>query len=131
VLDKNETTFLNSFNSYDNMKENKINPWLEIFWDNSRPEAIEEIHRWWFNCKPCTKWKDSVITWINIMKWLKLYITAKSTWVKKDFDNYVWSKDKNWKCTDIPIKLFDDWPDAWRYCIKEFFTTSDFDIAIW
>jgi hypothetical protein len=26
VLDKNETTFLNSFNSYDNMKENKINP---------------------------------------------------------------------------------------------------------
>lgn len=103
------------------LKNNNIKSTDVIYWDNSRPEAIEEIHRWWFNCKPCTKWPDSVVNWINTMKWLKLYITARSGWVRKDFNNYIWATDKNWKNIDVPVKLFDDWPDASRYAICEFF----------
>lgn len=101
----------------------------DIIADNSRPEAIEEIHRGGFNCKPCKKWPDSVINGITAMKGMKLYITARSDWVKKDFDNYVWAKDKNGKPMDVPVKLFDDWPDAVRYGLSYYFDFSEFDIT--
>ena len=108
------------------LKENNVNSNDVIYWDNSRPEAIEEIYRAWFNCKPCNKWKDSVINWINLMKGLKLYITSKSWWVIKDFNNYIWATDKNWKpLNDTPVKMFDDGPDASRYCITEFFWNEE------
>lgn len=42
------------------------------------------------------------------MKGMKLYITARSGGVKKDFDNYVWAKDKNGNPVDVPVKAFDD-----------------------
>ena len=106
------------------LKDNNINSRDVIYWDNSRPEAIEEIWRAGFNCKPCKKWPDSVINWINTMKALKLYITSNSWWVRKDFNNYIWAIDRSWKNIDIPVKLFDDWPDASRYCICEFFNAK-------
>jgi len=37
------------------LEENKIDPYSDIIADNSRPEAIEEIYRSGFNCKPCKK----------------------------------------------------------------------------
>ena len=88
------------------LKENDISDSADIIADNSRPEAIEEIYRGGFNCKPCKKWPDSVINGITAMKWHKLYITARSGGIKKDFDNYVWAKDKNGNPIDIPVKAF-------------------------
>jgi len=111
------------------VKENWISETDDIIADNSRPEAIEEICRGGFNCKPCKKWPDSVINGVFSMKGMKLYITARSSWIKKDFDNYVWAKDKNGKPIDTPIKAFDDWPDAVRYGLSYYFDFGEFDIT--
>lgn len=113
------------------MQDNWISSSDDIIADNSRPEAIEEIYRGWFNCKPCKKWPDSVINGITAMKGMKLYITSQSSGIKKDFDNYVWAKDKNWNAIDVPVKLFDDWPDAVRYWLSYYFDFWEFDITFW
>ena len=117
----------------DFLKEKKISPSADIIADNSRPEAIEEIYRWGFNCRPCKKWPDSVINGILAIKWMKLLITSRSTGVKKDFNNYIWAKDKNGKPLkdDSPIKAFDDGPDAVRYGLSYYFNFKEFDITFW
>ncbi len=57
------------------------------------------------------------------IKGLKLYITARSAGVKKDFDNYVWAKDKNGNALEkeTAVKAFDDGPDAVRYGLGNYF----------
>lgn len=50
------------------LKANGISDTADIIGDNSRPEAIEEIYRAGFNCKPCKKGADSVINGITAMK---------------------------------------------------------------
>lgn len=60
---------------------------------------------------------------------MTLYITAKSGGVKKDFDNYVWAKDKNGNPIDTPVKVFDDACDATRYGLSYYFDFSEFDIT--
>ena len=112
------------------LKENNIDDATDIIADNSRPEAIEEISRSGFNCKPCKKGAGSVYDGVSAMQGFKFYITAKSSGVKKDFDNYVWAKDKNGKPIDkTPIKAFDDGPDAVRYGLSYYFDFSEFDIT--
>jgi len=70
-----------------------------------------------------------VIHGVNAMKRLKLYITADSSSVRKDFDNYVWATDKSEKPTDKPIKAWDEGPDASRYFLASYFDFSEFDIT--
>lgn len=107
--------------------------WNErIVWDNARPEAIDEIHKAWFDIIPCTKWKDSVINWIQLMKQYNLVITAHSSNLIKEFNNYTWIKDRNGWVLDKPIDAFNHWIDASRYWINEFYTKEqEFDIFIW
>lgn len=111
------------------LKDNDFDRQIEILWDNSRPEAIEEIYRAWFNCHPCIKWPDSIIEGINVMKAYKIYITARSANLRKEFDNYVWAKDKNGNALEKPIDDFNHGIDSARYKIfknfkpqEEFFT---------
>lgn len=107
--------------------------WNErVVWDNSRPESIDELHKAWFDIIPCTKWKDSIINWIQLMKQYKLVITAKSSNLIKEFNNYTWSKDKNWNTLDKPIDAFNHWIDWVRYWVNEFYIKdTEFEIFIW
>lgn len=91
----------------------------EIIWDNSRPESIEEIHRAWFNAKPCKKWPNSIIEGINVMKWFTFYITSRSQNLRKEFQNYVWAKDKNWNAIDKPIDSYNHCIDGVRYVMYD------------
>lgn len=108
-------------------KENVIPQIETIVADNSRPEAIEYICRADYNCVPCKKGPDSVINGIMYIKGLKLYITARSAGVKKDFDNYVWAKDKHGNPMEIPVKAFDDGPDAVRYGLSHVYQFGEAD----
>jgi len=103
------------------LDDEKFSKSEEIIGDNSRPEAIEEMFQSWYNCKPCIKWPWSVKDWIETVQTYKIYITARSAKSKKDFDNYVWAKDKDWNYLEVPVKAFDDAPDAARYWIATFF----------
>ena len=100
----------------------------DIIWDNSRPEAIEEIYRGGYNCKPCKKWANSIIEWINMMKWFKIYVTSRSQNLKKELNNYVWAKDRNWNPLDKPIDNFNHAIDWVRYVIFDKYNKND---SIW
>jgi len=98
-----------------------INRTDTIVWDNSRPEAIEEIVKAWFNCIPCVKWPDSIVFWIETMKWYDILVTARSQNAIKEFNNYVWAKNKNWEVLDKPIDDFNHFIDGARYAVTKFF----------
>ena len=106
---------------------------LEIFWDSAEPKSIEEIYRGGFNIKWVVKWPDSIKFWITTMKEQgKIYITARSINLKKEFKKYIWAKDKEGKPTNTPIGKFNHWIDAARYaCMMKLKTESVLSIAIW
>jgi len=94
-----------------------INNTEEIFADSSEPKSIEEIHRWGFNIKPVEKWPDSIMFWIDLMKQYKIFVTQRSMNMQKEFRNYTWLKDKNWKSLNKPVDTFNHCIDAGRYAI--------------
>lgn len=106
------------------LKEKWIDKRMEIIADNARPEAIAEIHQAGFNCKPCIKWPDSVLNWINTVKSYKVFITRRSLKTLKEIRRYSWMTDKNWESIDKPIKLLDDAMDSMRYWISHFFKSK-------
>ena len=105
----------------------------KIICDNSRPEAIDELHRAWLLTFPCKKGKGSILHWIQLMKQYDLIITNNSTNLKKELDNYCWSKDKDNKIIDKePVDYLNHLIDWSRYWITEFFERdSEIDIFIW
>lgn len=132
-------------NLYSNEQEkSKSIVWLfEILWitkevfiifDSSEPKSIDEIWDKWWPVKWAEKWKDSVNFWIDLIKQRKHYITQSSVNIKKEFNNYVWAKDKDWKPTNIPIDKFNHTIDAVRYWETFYFIDerkSEDVIVIW
>ena len=99
------------------LKSIGANPYDDIIGDSSEPKSIEEVSRAWFNIQWAKKWPDSVMFWIQVMKQFKIYITKRSTNLKKEFQNYVWKKDRNGKVLNAPIDLFNHGIDAVRYFV--------------
>lgn len=87
----------------------------EIRADSSEPKSIEEIFREWYNIQPVSKWSDSIIYGIDIMKQYPIKITARSGNLQKEFKKYVRAKDKNWKPINKPIDAFNHGIDWARY----------------
>lgn len=107
------------------MKDKGVDDYVDIVWDNARPEAIEEIYKTGFNIYPCKKWKDSIVNGIQLMKQFNLRVTSHSSNLIKEFNNYTWAKDKKGDPLDKPIDLFNHGIDASRYGISSFFTKDE------
>lgn len=97
------------------LEENWISKSKEIFSDSSEPKSIDEIHREWWNIKPVVKGADSIQFGINAMQQYELLITSRSWNIKKEFRNYTWAVDKNWKKLNEPIDAFNHAIDGIRY----------------
>jgi len=98
----------------------------EIWADSAEPKSIEEIYRGWYNIHWVTKWKDSIMYWIDIMKQYFIHITEKSWNLHKEFKKYVWAKDKTGKTLNKPIDLYNHWIDWARYlCMMTINQSSD------
>jgi len=106
---------------------------LEIFADSAEPKSIEEIYRGWFNVKWVTKWSDSIRYWITtVQEQWQIYITWRSTNLRKEFKKYIWAKDKEWKPTNQPIDKFNHCIDALRYaCMMKFWKKLELNVIIW
>ena len=111
-------------NLIDFLNENKIWKLTKIIADNARPETITEIYENWFNIHPCSKGKDSVINWINLVKSLKKKVTKRSDNIITEKRKYCWQEDKNGNFIEKPVKLSDDAMDAIRYWCSDFFKTQ-------
>lgn len=125
-------TWLTNSDIINIMKQEWINTEDTIMADSAEPKSIEEIYRSWFNIKPAVKWKDSIIHWIDFMKSLNLYITKRSVNGIKEFENYIWWKDKNWKSLNKPVDANNHFIDATRYWINSLINNKkEFEIVFW
>ena len=89
----------------------------EIYADSEDPETIADIHSNGWNIKPSNKEKGSVLFGIEAIKAYKVWITASSLNLIRDWKNYKWKMDKNGKILDEPAHTFSHGPDAARYPI--------------
>ena len=87
-----------------------------IYGDSEDAEKIEEIKRAGFNIKPAKKGAGSVKTGIDQIKRRRLFITKDSVNGTKEIKSYSW-KEKDGKPLDEPVKVNDDFCDAFRYAV--------------
>lgn len=87
--------------------------------DSARPESIEELYRYGWNAKPCTKGRDSVIAGINLMKRFKIRATKRSLNLIRELRNYTWECDKEGNATNKPVDKFNHAIDAARYIVSD------------
>lgn len=90
----------------------------EIIADSSEPKSIEELNRLQWNVKPAVKWPDSIVFWIQVMLNYKIYITARSLNVIKEYRKYKWIEDRTWNATNKPIDEFNHAIDWIRYAMS-------------
>ena len=93
---------------------------LPIWGDSAESRLIEEIYRAGFNIKPVKKGKDSIKMGIDIMHQHKLHILKSSSNIVREFNEYVWTVDKNGNFENIPVDYSNHAIDAIRYvCMEE------------
>jgi phage terminase large subunit len=92
-----------------------VDKYDEIYADSAEPKSIEEIHRLWYNIHPAEKWPDSIKFWIDLLQQHNIYVTSRSSNLKKELKTYSWKKDKNWEYLPVPIDNNNHCIDALRY----------------
>lgn len=83
-----------------------------IYADHAAPDKIEDLKRAGFNVHPADK---DVANGLDFVKRHHLFVTRKSTGLRKEFLSYKWMVDTNGVLIDKPVKFNDDGMDAGRY----------------
>ena len=109
-----------------------ISNFNEIWADSSEPKSNEEIANVWYNINGVTKWPWSVVAGIKFMKKFKIYITARSLELRKEFKKYVRAINKNTGETlkdkegrPIPVDEYNHGIDGARYWITNLFSDGE------
>lgn len=92
-----------------------VDRYTEIIADSAEPKSIEELHRMRFNIKPAKKGPDSIKNGIDILRRHKIYITAQSTNLIRELNNYKYITDKDGNALNKPVDAFNHGMDAIRY----------------
>lgn len=114
----NEVLYRNGMTNQDiaeYMKEIGVNKQIDIIADSSEPKSVEEVRRYGFRIHPAKKSADSIRNSIDILKRHKLYITAESTNIIKEFQLYKWKRDPNGVLLNVPLDMYNHAIDATRY----------------
>jgi phage terminase large subunit len=85
-----------------------------IYADAAEPQRIKEIQQAGFNCKPAEK---TVNNGIDRIKRLKVFYTAASANIHKEYRSYKWQEDSDQRLIDSPVKYNDHLMDAIRYAV--------------
>ncbi|MEW5675555.1 terminase large subunit [Flavobacterium enshiense] len=86
-----------------------------IYADSAEPRTIAELKAHGLNVQPVIKGKDSINYGIQLMQQQPLQITASSTNLIKEFENYVWARDREGNTLSYPIDDYNHAIDATRY----------------
>ena len=89
----------------------------EIFADAAEPKSIEEIYRYGFNIKPCSKGPGSVEFGHQEVRQYKHYWTKDSVNSIKEQRNFRYIEDKNGKLTEKTTHNYSHLMDARRYAV--------------
>jgi phage terminase large subunit len=87
---------------------------LIMYADSEAPDKIAEMQRAGFNVLPANKEKNSVEYGILLVKGFNIFITRRSSNVRRDLQIYKWKLDKNGNPTDKPSHIGSHSPDAIR-----------------
>lgn len=88
-----------------------------IICDSAEPKSIEELYREGWNAKPATKGEGSVMTGIQKLNQLKIYVTKSSIDIIKELRNYRYTTDKYGDLTNKPIDMYNHAMDGVRYAV--------------
>ncbi|MGX7894396.1 PBSX family phage terminase large subunit [Tsuneonella sp. HG222] len=83
--------------------------------DGAEPKSIDEIRLYGINIMAATKGPGSVNQGIAFIQDQKVSVTKRSTWLLKEYRNYMWLKDKAGKVTNNPQDYDNHGLDACRY----------------
>ncbi len=83
--------------------------------DSAEPKSIDEIRSYGITILPADKWPDSVRNWIQLVQDQRISVTKRSFNLIKEYRNYLWKVDKDWKVLNIPEGWLDHALDAIRY----------------
>jgi phage terminase large subunit len=96
---------------------NLDNPQTMVVADSAEPKSIDEIKMYGVNIIPTTKGPGSVVQGIQYVQDQRISMTARSTYLIKEYRNYIWSTDKDGKILNIPESGWDHALDSARYAI--------------
>lgn len=107
----------------------KSYPTSLIIADSAEPKSIDEIKSYWLTIIGAEKWPDSIKNGIQLVQAQPISITKGSTNIIKEYRNYMWTTDRDWKIINVPEGGFDHSLDAARYALVNLLKkpTSTFD----
>ena len=91
----------------------------KIISESADPRLIDEIYNAGLNIHAVEKYQGSIMAGITKMQEYKIFITKRSTNIKKEFDNYVYDQDKGGRYINQPVDEFNHAIDAARYVILQ------------
>ena len=118
ILD--EKIYANSLTNQDLANIIKLLPTAPIIADSAEPKSIEELSRLGVNVIGVAKGTDSVRYGIKHVQGLKVSYTAKSSNIKREYENYAWKLNKDGEDTGIEDPKCDQHAmSAFRYFAME------------
>lgn len=95
-----------------------------VYADCAEPKSIQEIRDFGVNILPVTKGPDSIRQGIQFIQDQKIYVTARSQNLLKEYRNYLWKVDNLGKTfsPNIPIDYDNHLMDAIRYGFNNYNT---------
>ena len=91
----------------------------EIISESADPRLIDEIGNAGLDIHPVRKFRGSIMAGVQKMQEMPIYITKRSTNVKKEFRNYTYRQSKDGKWLNEPIDAYNHAIDAIRYVVLE------------
>lgn len=85
--------------------------------ESADPRLIDEIHKSGARIYPVKKGTGSIEAGISRMQTFRIFVTARSLNVLKEFRNYTYAQDKEGRWLNIPIDAYNHAIDAVRYVV--------------
>lgn len=85
--------------------------------ESADPRLIDEIHKSGARIYPVKKGTGSIEAGIARMQTFRIFVTARSLNVLKEFRNYTYAQDKDGRWLNIPIDAYNHAIDAVRYVV--------------
>lgn len=102
--------------------------------DSAEPKSIDEIKAYGVNIVGAIKGPDSIKYGIKLVQDQRISVTKNSSNILKEYQNYLWKKDREGKLIETPQGGYDHALDAIRYAltslIMEDTTTAIYDESL-
>lgn len=86
--------------------------------DSAEPKSIDEIKAYGITIVPAEKGKDSVMHGIQLVQGLKISVTSRSQNIWREYNTYMWDRDRDGAWLTHPENGADHSLDAIRYFLQ-------------